>query len=124
MSSGNHDEAIGTRGSASKAKLGAIRSLISTPSKFRNSLKKRRSGSLSRDVQKSLALPIVDVRDAKDQHAVEELRKELIARNLLPLQHDDYHVLLRFVPYDSFLGVSSCIKILSNANSVVGGVLG
>lgn len=97
VSSGNHDEAIGTRGSASKAKLGAIRSLISTPSKFRNSLKKRRSGSLSRDVQKSLALPIVDVRDAKDQHAVEELRKELIARNLLPLQHDDYHVLLRFL---------------------------
>jgi hypothetical protein len=43
-----------------------------------------------------MSLPIVDVRDAKEQLAVEELRRELIARNLLPEQHDDYRVLLRF----------------------------
>lgn len=102
MSSSNVDEE--SRGSGSKPKLGAIRHLLAS-SKLRNSLslKKRRSVSLNRE--KKLALPIVDVRDAKDQQAVEELRKELIARNLLPLQHDDYHVLLRSVFYGSVLGM-------------------
>ncbi|KAG0577325.1 hypothetical protein KC19_5G148100 [Ceratodon purpureus] len=95
VSSSNADyEGIESRSSAGKAKLGAIRKFIDT-SKFRNSLKKRRSSSLNR--VKNLSLPIVDVRDAKDQKAVEELRKELITRNLLPPQHDDYHVLLRFL---------------------------
>lgn len=80
-----------SRGSG-KPKLGAFRAIITT-SKFRNSLKKRRSNSLTRVT--SLALPIVDIRDDKDQKAVEELRKELFDKNLLPPQHDDYHALLR-----------------------------
>ncbi|XP_024365554.1 phosphatidylinositol/phosphatidylcholine transfer protein SFH12 isoform X1 [Physcomitrium patens] len=82
-----------SRGSG-KPKLGAFRAIITT-SKFRNSLKKRRSNSLTRVT--SLALPIVDIRDDKDQKAVEELRKELFDKNLLPPQHDDYHALLRFL---------------------------
>jgi hypothetical protein len=102
-SSNAHEVGIESRASAGKAKLGAIRKFIAT-SKFRNSLKKRRSASLNR--VKNLSLPIVDVRDAKDQQAVEELRRELLARDLLPPQHDDYHVLLRSVPDDSFLGIS------------------
>jgi hypothetical protein len=89
-SSNAHEVGIESRASAGKAKLGAIRKFIDT-SKFRNSLKKRRSASLNR--VKNLSLPIVDVRDAKDQQAVEELRRELLARDLLPPQHDDYHVL-------------------------------
>lgn len=93
-----------SRGSG-KPKLGAFRAIITT-SKFRNSLKKRRSNSLTRVT--SLALPIVDIRDDKDQKAVEELRKELFDKNLLPPQHDDYHALLRSVPYRSVLSMSTC----------------
>lgn len=51
----------------------------------------------------------MDVRDAKEQLAVEELRRELISRNLLPEQHDDYRVLLRSVPHDLLPGISPCI---------------
>lgn len=92
-SSNNDNDDEETRGGCGKAKLGAIRAIIAT-SKFRNSLKRRRCAGLNR----LRNLPIVDVRDAKDQQAVEELRRELIARNLLLEQHDDYHVLLRSVP--------------------------
>jgi hypothetical protein len=82
-----------SQGGCGKAKFGAIRAIIAT-SKFRDSLKRRRCAGLNRS--KKLSLPIMDVRDAKEQQAVEELRRELISRNLLPEQHDDYRVLLRF----------------------------
>lgn len=94
----NDDEE--TRGGCGKAKFGAIRAIIAT-SKFRNSLKRRRCANLNRLKN----LPIVDVRDAKDQQAVEELRRELIAKSLLPEQHDDYHILLRSVPNNSVLDI-------------------
>lgn len=64
-------------------------------SKFRNTLKRRRSGSISRS--RILSLPVEDVRDERDQRGVEELRRVLLAQDLLPPQHDDYHVLLRWV---------------------------
>ena len=112
-SSSHAPERLESRSSGGKAKLGAIRHLIST-SKFRNSLKRRRSISLNR--VKNLQLPILDVRDAKDQQAVEELREELIARNLLPPQHDDYHVLLRSVLYHYW---SYQFALFLSANSVV-----
>jgi len=95
VSSSHVDEEF--RGSGSKPKLGAIRHLISS-SKFRNSLSLKKRRSVSLNSEKKLA-QIVDVRDAKDLQAVDELRKELIARSLLPLQHDDYHILLRLVSY-------------------------
>ena len=104
-SSNDHEES-----SRGKPKLQAIRKFID-PTKFRNSLKKRRSSSLNR--VKNLQLPVVDVRDAKDQKAVDELRRELLFKNLLPPQYDDYHVLLRFVFNDLFPG-----KLPSNAISV------
>lgn len=95
-----------SQGGCGKAKFGAIRAIIAT-SKFRDSLKRRRCAGLNRS--KKLSLPIMDVRDAKEQLAVEELRRELISRNLLPEQHDDYRVLLRSVPHDLLPGISPCI---------------
>jgi len=108
LSSNDNDESNDddeSQGGCGKAKFGAIRAIIAT-SKFRDSLKRRRCAGLNRS--KKLSLPIMDVRDAKEQLAVEELRRELIARNLLPEQHDDYPVLLRSVPHESLLGISSC----------------
>ena len=97
-SSNNDNDDEEARSGCGKAKFGAIRAIIAT-SKFRNSLKRRRGATL-----KGLkALPILDVRDAKDQKVVEELRRELISRDLLPDQHDDYHALLRSVPDDLVL---------------------
>lgn len=90
--SANNVDCETPRGSGSKAKFGAIRAIIGT-SKLRNSLKRRRGGGFHRS--KNLSLPIEDVRDVKDQQAVEEFRRDLITRNLLPELHDDYHVLLR-----------------------------
>ncbi|XP_024377873.1 phosphatidylinositol/phosphatidylcholine transfer protein SFH12 isoform X1 [Physcomitrium patens] len=92
--SANNVDCETPRGSGSKAKFGAIRAIIGT-SKLRNSLKRRRGGGFHRS--KNLSLPIEDVRDVKDQQAVEEFRRDLITRNLLPELHDDYHVLLRFI---------------------------
>lgn len=94
VSSSNIDEE--TRSSGNKAKLGGIRHLLSN-SKFRNSLSLKRRRSVSLNREKTLPVPIEDIRDANDQKAVDELRNELLARNLLPSRHDDYHVLLRSV---------------------------
>lgn len=114
----NNTDCESPRGSGSKAKFGAIRAIIGT-SKLRNSLKRRRGGGFHRS--KNLSLPIEDIRDAKDQQAVEELRRELIIRNLLPDLHDDYHVLLRLVLQQSMLVnlLSLQIEDTNYANRVV-----
>ena len=67
---------------------------LNASSKITHSLKKRgkrRSG-----------LPLVsieDVRDEKDERAVYIFRRELLARNLLPQKHDNYHMMLRCGPF-------------------------
>ncbi|KAJ7296541.1 hypothetical protein O6H91_Y116500 [Diphasiastrum complanatum] len=61
--------------------------------KFRRALKRKKSKKL--DKAKSLA--IQDVRDKKEQFAVEKFRQALLAENLLPARHDDYHTLRRFL---------------------------
>lgn len=60
-------------------------------SKIRQSLKKRRRAREDR----TLSLSITDVRDEQEQRTVEALRKVLESDNLLTLQFDDYHVMLR-----------------------------
>uniref|UniRef100_M1C0S7 Transporter n=1 Tax=Solanum tuberosum TaxID=4113 RepID=M1C0S7_SOLTU len=62
--------------------------------KFTHSLKKRGKRKVD---YRFPSVSIEDVRDAKEENAVCELRQRLLERNLLPSRHDDYHTLLRFL---------------------------
>lgn len=42
------------------------------------------------------SISINDVRDSKEEEAVNALRRALLAKDLLPPSHDDYHTLLRY----------------------------
>lgn len=42
------------------------------------------------------SISINDVRDSKEEEAVNALRRTLLAKDLLPPSHDDYHTLLRY----------------------------
>ncbi|KAG6407475.1 hypothetical protein SASPL_130466 [Salvia splendens] len=78
-----------------KSRIGAFRKrAINASSKFTHSLKKRGK----RKVHFGLpSISIEDVRDAREESAVCDLRQKLLDRELLPLKHDDYHTLLRFL---------------------------
>lgn len=80
-----------------------IRSLkkkaINASSKFTNNLRKR-----SKRVAPChfASILIEDVRDEEEEQAVNAFRQALIANDLLPAQHDDYHTLLRFLKARKF----------------------
>ncbi|MBA0741944.1 hypothetical protein Gogos_015061 [Gossypium gossypioides] len=57
--------------------------------RFRNSRKRRSS--------KVISVEIDDERDTEEMQSVETLRQALIAEDMLPEKHDDYHKLLRFL---------------------------
>lgn len=76
------------------SKMGAL-ALIT---KLKLSFSRRRVSKTGR----SISITIQDVRDLKEQHAVEEFRKQLLAEDLLPAKHDDYHTLLRFLKARKF----------------------
>ena len=60
--------------------------------KFSHSLKKRGKRKVDFRVP---SFSIEDVRDAEEEQAVHAFRQELIAKELLPDKHDDYHTILR-----------------------------
>ncbi|KVI01993.1 CRAL-TRIO domain-containing protein, partial [Cynara cardunculus var. scolymus] len=65
---------------------------INASNKFRTSFSKK-----SRRNSKVMSVVVEDEHDAEDLKAVEALRQALIAEDLLPEKHDDYHMLLRFL---------------------------
>ncbi|KAB1205319.1 Phosphatidylinositol/phosphatidylcholine transfer protein SFH13 [Morella rubra] len=83
-----------------RSKIGNLKKkAISASNKFTHSLKKRGKRKIDYRVP---PVSIEDVRDAKEECAVFELRQKLLQRDLLPPRHDDYHTLLRFLKARDF----------------------
>lgn len=78
-----------------RSKIGNLKKkAINASNKFTHSFKKRGKRKIDYRVP---SVSIEDVRDAKEECAVQELRQTLLDRDLLPPRHDDYHTLLRLV---------------------------
>lgn len=83
-----------------RSKIGALKKkALSASNKFTHSLKKRGKRKIDYRVP---SVSIEDVRDAKEESVVQELRQKLLDRDLLPARHDEYHTLLRFLKARDF----------------------
>ncbi|XWS09570.1 hypothetical protein CRYUN_Cryun39dG0001600 [Craigia yunnanensis] len=83
-----------------RSKIGNLKKkAINASNKFTHSLKKRGKRKIDYMVP---SVSIEDVRDAKEESAVHELRQKLLHKDLLPPRHDDYHTLLRFLKAREF----------------------
>ncbi|XP_031257551.1 phosphatidylinositol/phosphatidylcholine transfer protein SFH13-like [Pistacia vera] len=83
-----------------RSKIGNLKKkAINASNKFTHSLKKRGKRKIDYRVP---SVSIEDVRDAREESTVIELRQKLIERDLLPPRHDDYHTLLRFLKARDF----------------------
>uniref|UniRef100_A0A251V9X6 Putative CRAL-TRIO lipid binding domain-containing protein n=2 Tax=Helianthus annuus TaxID=4232 RepID=A0A251V9X6_HELAN len=78
---------------------------MNASNRFSDSLKKRQKRKVHYQIP---SFPIEDVRDAKQEKYVCELREQLLDKNLLPARHDDYHTLLRLV--NSYISNSLFLK--------------
>lgn len=83
-----------------RSKIGSLKKkAINASNKFTHSLKRRGKRKIDYRVP---SVPIEDVRDAREESAVLELRQKLLERDLLPPRQDDYHTLLRFLKAREF----------------------
>ncbi|PKI35698.1 hypothetical protein CRG98_043856 [Punica granatum] len=83
-----------------RSKIGSLKKkALHASNKFTHSLKKRGKRKIDYRVP---SVSIEDIRDAKEEGAVLELRQRLLDRDLLPPRHDDYHTLLRFLKARDF----------------------
>ncbi|KAG9146786.1 hypothetical protein Leryth_005110 [Lithospermum erythrorhizon] len=72
---------------------------MNASNKFTHTLKKKGKRKVDFRVP---SVSIEDIRDEKEEQAVDELRQKLIDRDLLPPRHDEYHTLLRFLKARDF----------------------
>ncbi|XP_020520387.1 phosphatidylinositol/phosphatidylcholine transfer protein SFH13 isoform X1 [Amborella trichopoda] len=83
-----------------RTKIGSLKKkAIVASAKFTHSLRKRGKRRVGGRVP---SVSIEDVRDAEEERSVCAFRQALIARDLLPPQHDDYHMMLRFLKARKF----------------------
>ncbi|KAL9365946.1 hypothetical protein Peur_037145 [Populus x canadensis] len=83
-----------------RSKIGNFKKkALNASNKLTHSFKKRGKRIIDNGVS---SVSIEDVRDAKEESAVHELRQKLLERDLLPPGHDDYHTLLRFLKAREF----------------------
>ncbi|KAJ7015456.1 phosphatidylinositol/phosphatidylcholine transfer protein SFH13 [Populus alba x Populus x berolinensis] len=83
-----------------RSKIGNFKKkALNASNKLTHSFKKRGKRIIDYGVS---SVSIEDVRDAKEESAVHELRQKLLERDLLPPGHDDYHTLLRFLKAREF----------------------
>lgn len=83
---GSEDERRRVRGRSLKKKA------MSASTKLSHTLRKRGNRVAG---CRFASISIYDVRDAKEEQAVNAFREALLAKDLLPRRHDDYHTLLR-----------------------------